>query len=782
MKRQVALLTLLYLFTLFLPCSVHAGQQYEGKLTSDISIVVHKLPSEDHFDKEAVILRLKTKSGEQFSQITFDGDLKALAEEYDRVEPTLISEEDHLHITLDIWLKPTIRSITWEGNEKIKSSKLKSQLGVAEKSTFDRPGFNKGFHKVKAYYVKKGFFEAELDYQIKPDADDNEVDIVINVKEGRSGLINDITFEGLTKDEESDILSQIVTKKYNLFTSWVTGAGTYHDEAIEQDKLVIANYLQNNGFADAKVNIEVQESKKSNRIAILISADKGSLYTVGKLTFENNTLFDDAAILSRFAIYKNAPYSPELIRETANNITEMYGAKGYIDAYVIFEPHLSPSKSKYDVHFKIYEGNEYRVGMIKIFGNTSTQSRVILHESLLIPGDVFDVRKLKGTEERLHLIGYFKNVNVYWVKSSENESFGSNFRDVHIEVEEASTGSFSFAFGISTLESVFGSIEVQEKNFNYKGLAKIFSEGPGAMRGDGEYARARLNVGKKHRNMLLSWTKPYFMDTPWVVGFNVEKVNNRQQSNEYTIDSLGFSTHASYPINSFVRFEWQYRLRDIDIDVSDSASQSLKNEKNNSGIVSATGVALHYDSTDHPYKPRNGFNSRLDLEYAGLGGDHNFMGLSYVNSYYTELHSSGVFKYRADLKFIHPLGSTTPDTLPLAERLFLGGETTVRGYRGYSIGPRYSDNKNPRGGISSLLLSLEYLQNITDRVDAFTFLDFGQVSDNKYTIERMRSSYGYGLRLEVFKNMPIILGMGYPVNPEHKDDIRRFFFSIGGRF
>lgn len=770
-----------FLFAIISTFSLQAQQQYEGKVISSIDVIANKLPEEASFDSQVVLMRLKTKINEIFSQNTFDSDLKTLAEEYDRILPSLKIQNNQLHITLNIWLKPSIRKIVWTGNDKVKTPKLQKELNIPLKSTFDRATFNRAFHKIKAYYVKNGFFEAELDYSIQADDNNNEIDIEIKINEGRSGRIKEISFLGFSKTEEEDLLDLMLTKKYNLFTSWFTGSGTYHEEAIEQDKLGIINYLQNLGFADAKVNIHIEEIQKSNRIKIIVSTEKGPRYTFGKISFEGNTLYSDDEIKNHLTMFKNDPYSPDKIRESIRNVTDLYGTKGYIETYATYEPHLTNNKTEYTVHCTIHEGEQYHVGMIKIFGNTSTHSRVILHEALLTPGDIFDTRKLQATEEKLQLMGYFKNVNVYWVKSSDKKPLNPHFRDVHIEVEESSTGSFSFAFGISTLESIFGSIEILERNFNYKGISRIFADGPNAMRGDGEYVRSRLNVGKKHRNMILSWTKPHFRDTPWIVGFNIEKVNNRQQSDDYDIDSLGFSLHASYPINAFLRFEWQYRLRNINIKVNDTASQALKNEADNSGLLSASGLALAYDSTDNPYKPKNGFLSRLDAEFSGLGGDFSFLGFSYVNSYYIQLNSRGVFKYRADAKFIHPLGTTTTDKLPLAERLFLGGETSVRGYRPFSIGPKY-DNKHPRGGISSALLSIEYLHNLTERVDVFSFIDAGHVSLEKYRIGQMQMSYGFGLRLEVFKNMPLIFGMGYPVNPKSRDEIKRFFFSIGGHF
>lgn len=749
--------------------------------------------SSENIDSENLLQRLKSKVNDIFSQSDFDLDLKTLSTEYEKVIPELKVQEDSLNIVLKIFPRPFIRKIHWKGAEKISVKRLEKELSVPLNSDYMQNSFNKALQKLQSYYVKKGFFEAQIEYDVMRASSENSVEITIKIDEGRSGRIKKILFKGLEKNEEDEILKQMISKPYNAFLSWVSGTGSLVDENIEQDRLIIINYLQNLGFADAQVSIKALETKKDHRINLMINVEKGPAYTFDEITVSGYKLFDKEKIQQQVLCKKGEAFSPEKIRQSVKNITDLYGSQGYIESYVTHEQQLVREKKAYSLHFSVQEGERYRVGLIKIFGNQSTKSRVILNESLLVPGEIFDIRKLRATEEKLLMIDYFKNVNVYWSKSSENLSHKETFRDIHIEVEEKSTGQFGCSFGISTRESVFGGLDLQERNFNIRGMKNIFKEGLPALRGDGEYAHARLDVGKKARNMLLSWQKPHFMDTPWLFGFNIEQSNNRQHSDDYHINSLGFNLHASYPLSSYWRFEWQYRLRDIDIFVKEkklsqdsSASSSTQNtalreQMSKGGIVSASGISFVFDSLDNPFKPKNGFSSRIEAEYAGLGGDYDFLSLSYLNSYYTQLHKTGVFKYRFDFRFINPLSSTLQENLPLAERLFLGGEDSVRGYRSFSLGPKYN-NRSPKGGISSTLISLEYQRNINETFDAFAFFDAGNVNLERFHFGIMNISYGYGLRIGVFNKVPLTMGVGHPVNSENRDQEKRFFFSIGTRF
>jgi len=422
------------------------AQVFEERRIANIDIQAENLPANSSFDQKKVLSRLKTKVGDPFSQLTFDADLKTLSEEYDRVEPSIDVQGGEVYLTIKIWARPMIRTIRWHGNTHISTKTLQKELGIKPQSIFNRQKFNKAFNKVKEYYVKKGYFESQLHYTAVPDPKTNEVDILVEIKEGRSGKIDNIVFKGFTRKERSQILGMIYTKKYNLFTSWLTGMGSYNEEALEQDKLTIINFLQNRGYADAKIDIQVREAKTEGKIILEIDAERGALFHFGKITFKGNTLFTNEQIDSQFLVRPGDTYSPEKLRQTSQAIKDLYGRKGYIDTNVQYETVLVASEPLYNVSFQIEEGQPYKIGMVRVFGNVQTEAHVILRESLLVPGETFDSAKLKATQRRLENMGYFKSVNVYAVRTQDDQALGENYRDVYIEVEETTTGNVSLFF------------------------------------------------------------------------------------------------------------------------------------------------------------------------------------------------------------------------------------------------------------------------------------------------------------------------------------------------
>lgn len=779
LKRiKILLITLLIGFSPYLLFA----EQLENKTVERIDVLFVDESGETEYNPKYVLTKLRTRASDLFSQSDFDSDLKDLATNYDYVEPSIEVIDTNLYITLKIWPKPVIRSIQWQGNCKLTTTTLCEEMGLRSGSLFDRAEFNRAFQKIRAYYIKQGFFEAETDYSVDKDPNCNEVDITISIREGRSGKIKRIIFEGFNSCEQEAIIELMYTKEYSWLMSWFSSDGVYNEEAIQVDQFRILNYLHDLGYADAEVDIDVCEANQSDRIVIYIRANRGECYCVESLSFEGNHLFDQETIERQFCIEEGSAYSPELIRQSIKQITDLYGRYGYIDAVVDYEAHIVEEGCGYRIKFFIEEGEQFRVGLVKVYGNFCTNSRVILHESLMIPGELFNIDKLKKTEERLINIGYFKCVNVYIAGINEQLSTDCQYRDVHIEVEEQGTGNFGAFFGYSTTEQLFCGINITEKNFNHAGLLSCWSDGLHSLRGGGEFLYLTTNIGQKARSYSLSWTQPYFNDTPWSVGVDLEKSWVAYVSESYQINAIGGSLHASYPLDPYTRFGCHYRLRDTDVDVKDS-SALLNQEAAHSGLISAVGVSLNFDSTNSPSCPSKGFRSRMELEYVGLGGKHQFWGFAYLNTLYTPFGKKAVIKLRADCRFLLPPGRTYQDEIPLDERLYLGGDNQVRGYRPYAIGPKFPGTNNPRGGISLALLSAEYSLKLASKLDGFFFLDGGELARARLFVGDINWSVGYGIRLKVFENgPPLCMGMGYPLNAKDKSDEKRFFWTLGGRF
>lgn len=804
--RSAIVLSCLYTFV---ASPLIGGELYEEKKISRIQIEYESPETTSSFDPKPVLSKLKTKEGDEFSQFTFDNDLKSLSEEYDRVQPTMKIQDDQLVIVIHVSPRPIIHQIQFVGNNRYSTSTLQKELDIKPYTVLNRAEFNKAFNKVKDYYIKKGYFESQLSYTVQPIGHTNEVDIIIDVKEGKSGNIQKITFKGFSKKEQHELSNTMYLKKYNFLTSWLTGNGKFREEALEQDRMTIVNYLHNRGYADAAVDIQILDDPSSHKLIIDISAERGMQYHLGKIHFEGNAIYTTDEIIKHSLVREGDIFSPDKIRDTAQAIKDLYGQKGYIDANVQYETPLNEEEPVFNVDFFIDEGSQYKIGMIHIFGNHSTKNNVILRESLLVPGETFDSRKLKATQQRLEAIGYFKTVNVYAVRTADDANLGDNYRDVYIEVEETTTGNVSLFMGFSSMDNVFGGLELSERNFNIAGIGQALHGRMSSLRGGGQFFHAKASIGKKENNIILTWVNPYVNDSLWRFGVELSQTFSDLQSENAKVRTYGGSIFANYPLSAYWTAGTRQRLRHTHNTMSIHhpkgvfVSESYEEEKQKNqgkGFLSAFSANIAYDSTNSAVKPHRGWRSYLEGELVGLGGKFHFWKLSYLNSIYFPVTAQSAFKIRGELRFISPYGSRShAKAVPYSERLFLGGEGSVRGYKPFILGPKihytYINEQGqtvekytntPTGGLSSCLLSAEYNYELLRMLDVFLFFDAGSVTFNTWSCKTLRCGTGAGVRLEINKGTPIVLGYGYPINPghhhAHKRDCQRFFFSMGGQF
>lgn len=797
----MSLIRFCVLLSILLAAPLVAAELYDDRKVSHIEIIVDT-DSDSYYDPAPILSRLKTQEGDDFSQLTFDSDLKTLSNEYDRVEPCLRLQNGEVYITIRIVPKPIIHQIQWNGNFQYKTSTLQKELDISPNTIFNRQEFNKAFNKVKEFYFKKGYFESQLSYCIQPVCGTNQIDIDIDVQEGRPGHIKRIELHGFSKAEQSDIYEQMYLKNYNFLTSWITGTGIYRDEALEQDRMTILNYLHNKGYADARVQIDLIDDPESGKLVIDITAERGPVYRVGEITFEGNTLFSNEEIQRKSSLFAGEPFSPEKVQNTSLAIKDLYGQKGYIDASVQYETVLMEHEPLFDVHFNIEEGQQYKVGLVHIFGNVSTKSNVILRESLLVPGETFDSRKLKGTQQRLEAIGYFKSVNVYAVRTCDDDDLGDTYRDVYIEVEETTTGNVSLFAGFSSTDDLMGGIDLTERNFNIRGIVQACRGNISALRGGGEFFHIRGTIGKNQWNTLLSWMNPYVNDTLWRFGVELTQTYSHNLQEHVVVQTYGGSVITSYPLSTYWTVGMRQRLRHSkdhlsihpidDSAIAVASAQTMKKRLEQDGLISAFSGNLSYDSTDSAIKPHRGWRSYFELEVAGVGGSYDFFKASYINSIYFPLWRMGTLKLRGDFKYIIPFGRTNKNTVPYSERFLLGGETTVRGYKPFLLGPvvelrnssgQKKQTDTPYGGLSSGLVSLEYNQEIFKMLDVFAFFDVGSVTFGEFDMDKIRPTTGVGLRFDIGNRTPIMVGWGIPLNKEdRKDKWQKVFFSMGGQF
>lgn len=794
----VFLFSLLQLFGAPLPPS----EPYEGLPVRKISITVENQAPDDIDEEASVIYKMHTKMGDSFDQEVFDRDLKVLSDEYEWVDPSIKVENGQVLISIVLKKRPIITSFVIEGTS-FSDKKILNEGELKKDMPYNREEFYKSIQKIREFLVKKGFFKAEVSYRVENSPSTNQVTILISIQEGPKGRINQIVFEGFTKEEEKELLELIRVRKFNVFTSWLTGSGTIKDEELDPDVQTIVQHMQNHGYVDAHVTMRLEDLPQ-NKIGLVFTLTRGAKYSIHNITFSGASLKTDEELKKASLLQPGEVFSIDKIRAAQEKVREIYTQEGYLHTTVDYRLDLLPNEPEYDIHFTIEESQKYRVGLVMVSGNYCTTKNVVYNNIDVEPGEVFDSRKIKSTQEKLQSTGFFKNVNVYPVKSEEHQYGASEYCDVMVEVNEAQTGNASLFAGFSSTDNIFGGVDLTENNFSIAGFRNVWTKGPAAFRGGGQFLQIKASIGKKESGVTVSWLEPYFNDTRWRLGTDFDYNRSSILSDRYRLNTFGTTLSTTYPLTPYLSYGFRFRVKDSIISIApvDNTAElttpaptvsedDLKRSKSNSGIVSGFTALLNYDSTDNAFRPHRGFRSRFESEFAGLVRrdiefqDFPFLRFAYLNAYYHPVSRKGTLKLRGDLKFNQPLLKQAVCTdFPISERFFLGGDSTVRGFYPGRVGPLLPDH-DPIGGLSSSLVSIEYSHNIIRPLDLFAFVDSGAISKRPWTIEHLATTVGSGIRLDIGKRLPFVVGFGYPVGmskEERENRSQGYFFSMAGQF
>ncbi|HEY7792106.1 MAG TPA: BamA/TamA family outer membrane protein, partial [Vicinamibacterales bacterium] len=168
-----------------------------------------------------------------------------------------------------------------------------------------------------------------------------------------------------------------------------------------------------------------------------------------------------------------------------------------------------------------------------------------------------------------------------------------------------------------------------------------------------------------------------------------------------------------------------------------------------------------HDTVDNPIFPSTGRRYTLSMDLAGIGGDTNFFKPMVEGVWYLKQSSRTSIGLRAQASYIAPFSGSK--ALPIFEKLFTGGEYSVRGFDINTIGPRESSGL-VIGGNKLLLFNAEYLISIAGPVRLVLFYDAGQVDDvgQNFAMNQFRTSTGAEIRfLMPVMNIPFRLIFAY---------------------
>src|SRR5690606_24550834 len=143
--------------------------------------------------------------------------------------------------------------------------------------------------------------------------------------------------------------------------------------------------------------------------------------------------------------------------------------------------------------------------------------------------------------------------------------------------------------------------------------------------------------------------------------------------------------------------------------------------------VSKISPSIVFNTVNRPsqYFPTAGRRYSVSFDFAGsaLGGNTDFVQTRAEGIWYKTLTPRTALGLRAEAQYVRPYGRTS--TLPIFEKLFSGGEYSMRGYDLRSVGPRDPETGVLVGGNKMLTFNAEYYFDIFGQVRLVGFFDAG---------------------------------------------------------
>ena len=422
--------------------------------------------------------------------------------------------------------------------------------------------------------------------------------------------------------------------------------------------------------------------------------------------------------------------------------------------------------------FRINPGEIAGLRQVLIYGLSQTDPSVVKGEVALKPGERFDIREIERTLLRLRSKPMFADVAVDYEGGQEIDVF-----DLVIQVRERRTGRIEGGI-------VYGDAEGAAFQFNL--LERNLAVRP-PFRGEGLDFSLQLTLGDKVRRGEVGLTNPRIGDTDWLVGGDVFLEDTEISSSLYDQRSYGGQILAGYMLNDqqTVRFGYaavQNELYNIDPGIRPQLSPFDENLR-----VTSLVLMWDFDNSNRPFRASEGFRLRTELRLANemLGGNVDVMESSVRAGWFVPTFADHVLNFWAGANTVERYGDT--ETVPVALRRFLGGNSNLRGFDHRSISPVDEENRLI-GGASSWWGSVEYLWPLNTYLDLALYWDVGDVSSDSFSFsgEGPVSNYGVGMIVRS-DNFPVRFDLAVPLSTLENDRNNtvgetRLSFSVGYRY
>ena len=669
-------LTLLLLFSIVL------NNFAFGEEGADEQILISNIIIEgnNRVTNSTVLSYAEVNVGDKFSPDLIKGIIKKLyaTNFFDNISVVL----EFNNLIINVVEKAIISDIKITGNESVEDEAILEALqnvGVSRSRPYDKNIFDKVEQELVRLYIDRGRYNAQIVSNVDK-LERNRVALELIITEGEASRIKEINIIGNKVYPNKKLISLMESGTKYFFEVW-SDKDTYAGTKLKSDLERIENFYFNKGFIRFRIlSNQVNLSNNNEDIVLTISVDEGEIYQFGDIKlFGNTNIVEENVKSSLLKILKPKEiFSRQKIEQAKGRIAYLLGDKGYPFPDIVSIPIIDDETNIVDLEFRVNPGQRSMVRRINIRGNDNTNDEVYRRELRQYESSLHSNSSIERSAVRIQRLKFVENVDVEKTKVPGSD----DLVDLTFNIKERQSGEFKVSAGWSDTDGALFDIKLQQDNFL----------------GGGKNIGVIANKSSISSSLRFIFTDPYYSadGVSRSTNFQISQTDVSSTSTAtYVADTFGGGVFYLAPISENESFGIGYDIKVTDFTTTSGSPLIVTHHIADHGKtafgVSLTGQYI-YDTRDRTVFASEGnlFDISPNMFFAANGASYAAATFSSEHNTPYTLKTFG-FDWETVLQLKTRVGIGAglfgATSMPFYSKYFAGGNRSVRGFKGSSLGP-----------------------------------------------------------------------------------------------
>jgi outer membrane protein assembly complex protein YaeT len=229
-----------------------------------------------------------------------------------------------------------------------------SKLDLGE--LFSEDAVKQSIDRMKKVLSDDGYYQAAISYELKPNEQTRQMNIVFVVTPGAVARVGTVKIEGDTGIAQEQI--QQITK--------LKAGGKVKSSDASRALERLRKHYQKNEHLEAQVSLTDREyNSTNNTLDYTFEVEQGSKIVI----VAEGAKISNGTIKKLVPVYQENAVDDDLLNEGRRNLRNYLQTKGYFDALVEVERHPVPDQDQVNIVYKIDPGKKQELDAIKVVGN-----------------------------------------------------------------------------------------------------------------------------------------------------------------------------------------------------------------------------------------------------------------------------------------------------------------------------------------------------------------------------------------------------------------------------